>query len=83
MLNAHESKISMCLTQREIAAELNFSIAVVCHFLEDPNNYGKAKLTGKPKNITVIEQKDKKCCCEGYRNYIVTIRKLPGPIVVL
>ena len=40
------------LTQREIAAKINRSKTVVCNFLKNPDNYGKAKLTGRPKKIS-------------------------------
>ena len=40
------------LSQREIAAEIHHSKIVLFNFLNDPEGYGKAKSTGKPKKIS-------------------------------
>ena len=40
------------LSQRAIADKVNRSKTVICNFLKSPENYGKAKSTGRPKIIT-------------------------------
>ena len=40
-------------SQRQIAFELKRSKTVVCNFLKDPDSYGSAKITGRPKKINV------------------------------
>lgn len=40
------------LSQRAIADKLNRSKTAVCNFLKDPQNYGKAKSTGRPRKIS-------------------------------
>ena len=40
------------LLQRAIAAKVNRSKTVICNFLKDTENYGKAKSTGRPRKIS-------------------------------
>ena len=39
-------------SQSAIAAEINRNKTVIFNFLNDPEGYGKAKSTGKPKKIS-------------------------------